>query len=155
MAINKTLYVKNEDAPTWEKAKEYVGESLSSWITGQLKKLVASKEAAEEGMQRIALQYIHEGKIPKSIAFYGRWLIPPEKAYKGDAVAPHALALTAKNKILIFVFGGGKDKTGFYEIGATYIYDSFASLAEDESIPSDLVVQAMKKMGVEVEELDI
>lgn len=164
MAINKTLYVKDEDAHIWEKAKEYVGDSLSSWITAQLRNLVISKEAAEKGSQRIELKYIDK-RIPKSIAFYGNWLIPPRTPFvetQGNFSKNYAVALRAKNNVLVFTFfifdhfdGNEPKQNGFYKHGGIEIFSSFETMSQTNDIPSDLIITIMQNRGIEVEELDI
>src|SRR5260370_18750520 len=74
--MNTTLYLKEEDAPIWDRARELSVDKLSNVIIGYLKQYVAGMESAKPGHQRIVLRR-YEAGIPKSKAFYGRWIIPP------------------------------------------------------------------------------
>jgi hypothetical protein len=51
MPKNKCLYVKEEDTPVWEEAKRllafYRGESLSAYLTKQLRAYVKQEKARQ------------------------------------------------------------------------------------------------------------
>ena len=66
----RTLYVREEDQPIWDKAKDIIGESLSAYLTNHLRTMISSHEAAAVGSERILLSF-REGGIPKTKGFYG------------------------------------------------------------------------------------
>ena len=47
--MNKTIYVRDEDVATWEKAKDLAGDKLSPIIAAALRRFVAQQEAAAQG----------------------------------------------------------------------------------------------------------
>ena len=162
MAVNKTLYLRDEDAAVWDKARELSGDKLSSQIAGFLRAFVAEKDGAAEGFRRIVLTYRDQGKIPRSKAFHGRWLVSPDKPWDRREMsydAPpdwYALALSLKNKVVVFNFSASqKDERGIYPWGNFMVFDSFEKAIGDPRVPEGLVAFAMENLGIEVEELDI
>jgi hypothetical protein len=161
MAVNKTLYVRDEDAPVWEKARELVGEKLSSFLTNYLKGFVSEKEAEAAGFERIPLNFREEGGLPRAVAFSGRWLIDPEESFDDDAIdfgplhkpTCYGVAVTPKKNVAVFRFRGGKGNDGFYVWGVFDVVGSFELAAERYS--SEVIATAMKRMGIKVQELDI
>lgn len=155
----RTLYVREEDQPIWDKARELISEtSLSTYLTEHLRTLVASREASARGFERIILSFRQNG-IPKTKAFYGRWLISPDKPF--ETHDPHdgspdfyAVALTPKDNVVVFNFYEQSDN-GKYGWGRLLVFDSFHKANEMQGIPSGLVAEAMEVLGVQVEELDI
>lgn len=164
MAVNKTLYVRDEDAPIWDKARELVGDKLSTFVMNHLKQFVASKEAATGGFHRIVLTYREQGRLPRSKAFFGRWIIHPESPWEqpqgdnwGNESGPpdlYAVAITSKNNIVVFNFYDLTDE-GRYRYGDLNVFESFDEALTHSDIPNDLIATAMENLGVEVEELDI
>jgi hypothetical protein len=161
----RTLYVREEDQAVWDKAKEVVGDSLSNYLTTHLRKLVVSYEAAAHGTERILLTFREDG-IPRTKAFYGRWLISPDKPFekfawdsfrddydRSDSTF-YSVALTVKNRVAVFRFGERKSD-GTFTWGSLLSFDSFEEANSDPEIPSDLIASAMEVRGVPVEELDI
>src|SRR5665213_110800 len=53
ISVNKTIYVRDEDVPTWEKAKGLAGDKLSPIIASALKRYVAEEEWKQKGFERI------------------------------------------------------------------------------------------------------
>ncbi len=165
MAVNKTLYVRSEDAPIWDKAKEVIGDSLSTYLTNHLRKVVASRQAAAQGAERIILSFTDAG-ILKTKAFYGRWLITPAKPFEVwrtditgeiDSQWPpdnYAVAITTKNNVVVFKFDEMKGN-GKFGRGTLRVFDSFEEAHTGSRIPDGLIATAMEVLGVEVEELDI
>jgi hypothetical protein len=170
VAVNRTIYVKDEDAPLWEEAKEVIGESLSSFLTSQLRQAVAAKRAEAQGLERIVLSFQDTGRKPRRVAFYGRWIISPEDPWKkktyGVSNDQYAVALSGRGNFVVFNFDDGKkDAAGFYKWGELLHFKSFddalvaLSNREPEDAESDppdgLITIAMHKAGVVIEELDI
>jgi hypothetical protein len=157
----RTLYVREEDQEIWDQAKELVGDSLSMYITNHLKALVASEKAAQKGFERIVLKFTH-GKIPQAKAFYGRWIISPQQPfrtqYRDDLsweTSNYAVATTAKNKVVIFVFRKEKYGEESYDQASMHVLDSLEELAVTSEFAPNLVGEVMKRLGIEIQELDI
>jgi hypothetical protein len=158
MPVNKTLYVRDEDVPIWDKAKELIGgESLSTYLTNHLRIIVGDRVAADKGMSRIVLAYRDLGKRPRIQAFQGRWLIPPDGEWSTRRTGDpdyYSVALTAKDQIVVFNYNQG-DSDGRFAWGHLEIFPSFDIAIEARNIPHGLIAIAMERMGLEVEELDI
>ena len=160
----RTLYVREEDQPIWDQAKEVIGESLSTHLTNYLRTIVTAQQAATQGADRIVLSFRQSG-IPRTKAFYGRWLISPDQPFEvwerdseGDIIPDvppdyYALAITPKHNIVVFRFGEQKEK-GKFDWGELRVFDSFDG-ANSAKLPHGLIATAMETLGVEVEELDI
>lgn len=160
VAVNKTLYVRDEDAPVWDKARDLVGDKLSSFLTNHLKEFVASKEAVSAGFHRITLKFREKGKLPRHIAFHGRWLVPPGDQWDAEGGLQndyYALALTAKNNIAIFNFYGEDlpDENDVFPWGFFEVFSSFEEAAKQASIPPTLLALGMERKGIVIEEWDI
>jgi hypothetical protein len=151
----RTLYVREEDQEIWDQAKELVGDSLSMYITNHLKALVASEKAAQQGFERIVLKFTEE-KIPQAKAFYGRWIISPQQPFQDGSQADfYAVAMTAKNKIVIFNFWGEEYSEQAYGTAFMHVLDSLEAGDVALRLPANLVSEVMKRQGIEIQELDI
>jgi len=175
----KTLYVREEDQQVWDQAREIVGDSLSTYITNHLKTLVASRSAAQQGFERIVLQYI-QNQMPVAKAFYGRWLIPPKEPFiegAGSIGAAllgvqlsnaiygqgcFAVAMTAKNNVAVFKFrrssSEGQSATfsdNSFPEGAFWTFPTLSAMSKDPNMPHGLIGAIMRRDGIEVQELDI
>jgi hypothetical protein len=161
MPVNKTLYVRDEDVPIWDRAKELIGgESLSAHLTNYLRTIVGNRLAADKGMTRIVLAYRDRGKKPRLQAFQGRWLIKPDGEWwivdPNGQPDYYAVAITAKEQIVVFnYYNHQADEEGKFKWGQLEIYPSCDLAFEDQSVPQGLIALAMERMGLEVEELDI
>ncbi|NBX04248.1 MAG: hypothetical protein EBR02_09385 [Alphaproteobacteria bacterium] len=152
-AINKTLYIKAEDVAVWEKGRELADDKLTSLLTTYLKSFVAEKEAEALGNHKIILRYKDNGKLPVSKSFYGRWIFTPESPMEHE-LDTYAIAVTAKNNLVFFDFIGS-DEQGFLSWGKMYIFSTFDEAIKSKAIPEPIVVAAMAKKGIEIQELDI
>jgi hypothetical protein len=156
-AMNKTLYVKDEDGPIWDKARELTGDKLSQFIIEKLRAFVWDHQGKQQGFQRIAIQYLDKG-IPRAKAFTGRWLISPQQPWEGDvdletgSTDKYAVAVTAKNNVVVFNFGDLLED-GQFSWGIFNVHESFEEANRDR--PWGLIAEAMRRMGIEVQELDI
>jgi hypothetical protein len=157
MAVNATLYVRDEDAAVWDRAKEVIGESLSSYLTSHLRSIVNSDKAAANGNERILLRF-RENSLPKQVAFNGKWIIAPEARFFQDdwdeSRTYFALAITAHNRVAVFRFDGQKEDGTFPGARLTS-YDTFEMANMSSDVPSELIANAMEIRGIPVEELDI
>src|SRR5712692_5114195 len=111
--MNRTLYIRDEDAPVWDRARELVGaKGISPVVVDGLRTYIAKKEAeaAEaKGFERITMKFndaaMHH--IPKAKAFHGRWIFPPTKpemvsSEDGNTRWSYSVAITAKGAVVVF-----------------------------------------------------
>jgi len=162
--MNKTLYIRDEDAAIWDRAREVADDKLSPVIVAALKSLVAEREAAMGGMERIELRYCDATKSgrPAAKAFYGKWLITPKEPFRGQTATPrtvpfaYAVAVTAKHSVVTFAFQG----SGVMPWAAFSIYPSFDAAFQvvGQTINQDqraALAEALYRQGLVFEELDI
>jgi len=158
--MNKTLYLKDEDGPIWDKARQHAGDKLSPILVDALKKYIAYKESEAKGFERIEVRYqdSENNFKPTAKAFYGRWIITPEEPHEvvqheDRYNKQHALAVTAKNNVVIYTwYIDDDDKTCFQ-----YSFNIFPSFDEAFAINeyNSVARRAYEVIGVPVEELDI
>jgi hypothetical protein len=55
--MNKTIYLPDEEAETWEKARRLANDRLSPVLLKALKEYVAAKEAEAAGFERIQVEF--------------------------------------------------------------------------------------------------
>jgi hypothetical protein len=153
----RTLYVRVEDQVVWDQAKEIIGESLSTFLTNQLRRVVMRHEAQTHGADKILLQFRESG-MPKLKSFFGRWLIPPDKPFYGedlqDGPDSYAVAITPKANVVVFNFGQ-QLTSGKFDWGLLHVFKSFEAANDAEGIPYGLIAEAIEQLGLQVEELDI
>ena len=153
--MNKTLYVKDGDGPLWDRARELTGDKISQFILEKLRVFVAEQDGKQQGFERITLRYVEKG-IPKAQAFVGRWLIAPEQPWEGcDEVGDldnYAIALTAKDNVVVFNFGNPPEK-GEFGWAVLTVHESFEQANKHH--PWDPIEAAMRRRGIAVQELDI
>ena len=158
MPLNKTLYIRDEDAPIWEESRDYFKDTLTSFLTQQLKTAIAERKATSMGLERIVLRYRdrEKGYMPFAKAFYGRWIFSPEEPWHhpSDPDANYTLAFTAKEKIVVFDFVGRNEDQNFSS-GRFEVFDSFDAAIHSSHVPNDLVAESMERIGIMVQELDI
>jgi hypothetical protein len=158
--VNKTIYIRDEDVPVWDRAKELAGDKLSPIIVEGLKRFIGQKEvemSEAKGFERIELSYrdADDHGIPKKKAFYGKWIISPQNPIDAspeqDVYHYFAVARTAKDAIVMYSWHS-------YEEGESpRKFDVFPSLTDAAALPfyNYPALQAIEKLGVPVEELDI
>ena len=159
--MNKTLYIRDEDTQIWDRARELAGDKLSPIIVAGLKKFIANKEAEEaasKGFGRIEVSFNDAGdhNIPKRKAFNGKWIYPPEKPLEfstedGYTTFYYAIAQTAKGNFAFLSWEVDHEGKGNYRFK---VFPSLELAAEHKSLNA-AARQAIKKLGVAVEELDI
>jgi hypothetical protein len=167
--MNKTVYLRDEEVPIWEKARELSGDKLSPIIVSALKRFVAEEEGRPRKFERIELRYsdARDHGFPKAKAFVGKWIIPPEQHWRHPMEAlkmqppeamlmqknGYALAHTAKGNVVIFQyrFSGKTDVNGV----SFEVYGDFGAAAAAGGVRVQLVSDAIERLGVPVEELDI
>jgi predicted CopG family antitoxin len=157
--VNKTIYIRDEDEPIWEKAKTIAGaKGLSSVIVESIKTYVERKEALAEGFERIEIAYsdADAAGLPKRKAFYGRWVFPFDKpltSWADDEERQYscAVAITRRGAVVTCGWYGDDESMTFKRFR---IYSSMEEAAADME-DNWAILQAMEKIGVPVEELDI
>lgn len=154
--MNKTLYVKDDDGSIWDKARELTGDKLSQFIMEKLRAFVSEQEGKEWGFERIAVHYVENG-ILRAKAFIGRWLISPEQPWTvrdelDEREVSYAVAITAKDNIVVFKFVDAPED-GEFGWGKFSVHNSFEQANNDR--PWGLIAEAMRRMGIQVQELDI
>ncbi len=152
--MNKTLYIRDEDAGLWDRARELADDKLSPFIVSAVKQFVAERESELKGFERIVVKYRDNssGGIPKAKGFYGKWIIAPNEM---DLSADdhlgrfEALAITLKGKVVVFSY----ITNGLERLNECFeIFDSLESAVSQ--FPDSACI-AMERLGVPVEELDI
>ena len=159
--MNKTIYIRDEDEPIWDRARELTGaKGISSAIVQGLKKFIAQKDAEEaeaKGFERITVKFDDADShfIPRVKAFHGKWIIPPAKPTvqedaEGDMRWSYSVAITAKGAAVIYWMQEEEDSRAQH-------FKVFPSLevAVADSDVNWAARKAIEVLGVPVEELDI
>ena len=152
--MNKTIYLREDEAPIWEKARELSNDKVSPIIVAALKRFIAEKEAEKKGFERIVVNFrdANENGIPKAKAFYGKWLIPPDEIYypSDDWPGVASVAITAKGSVVIY----SKNKNNDREVFAIFL-DLSSAISLGDGIERLAATEALVRNGVPIEELDI
>lgn len=159
--MNKTIYLRDEDGPIWDRARELAGEKLSPVIVEGLRRFIAGKEAEEaekKGFYRIEIEFndADHHEIPKRTAFFGKWIYHPQVPFTlrdmEDGTYEHfAVALTAKGNVAIYYWREDESDTWGYRFRVFPSLEKAASYPEFNSVAR----KAIETRGVPVEELDI
>ncbi len=156
--MNKTVYLRDDEVSIWEKARELSGDKLSPVIVSALRRFVAEKEALPRGYERILLEFddAHDHNLPKKKAFFGRWIITPEKPLRlrdedGHEEDVYSVAETAKGAVVVAKYTEDYDRRTGTKV---WVYPSFTDAAANVEINYP-VRKAFEQRGVPVEELDI
>ncbi|AEE97691.1 hypothetical protein [Mahella australiensis] len=167
----KTIYVKEEDMPIFERAAEIAGDSLSSIITDAVRDYVRRKESEDSGMREIILEIgtwpNHGDSNTKKVAFTGvslgeMTLFKGQTNSRDDRGVDWELYLTKKGKYVVYrrVWSRWQNESSYAEY---YILDELPGTdnmiktkdGEYIEIPAGLVQTAREKEGRMVEILDI
>lgn len=159
--MNKTLYIRDEDTQVWDRARELAGDKLSPVIVAGLKSFIANKEAEEaesKGFGRIEVSYndASEHGIPKRKAFSGKWIYTPDEPLElasedGITIFSYAIAQTAKRNFAFLSWETDWEGKGNYRF---QVFPTLEAAAANKNLNA-AARQAIKKLGVAVEELDI
>jgi hypothetical protein len=160
LTVNKTIYIRDEDIAVWDRARELAGDKLAPVIIDGLKRFILEKEREEvlaKGYERIAVSFndADQHGIPKVKAFLGKWIFPPEDPIQSTGnnglMCAYTIAITAKGAAVIYWWQLRTLSKGYKS------FDVFPSLqdAAAESEFNYAATQAIKKLGIVVEELDI
>lgn len=145
MAPNKTLYIRDEDMPVWERAEGTArrsGVSLSQLVTHALKG-AEPPQIDEDDLEEIQ---VTTGEAHRTEAFAGRWLVEPdpdgtrtsEEGY--DHGAYWGVALTKRGSIAVY--------TAHCNDGWPATLEVFATLDAAE-LPEDIKADAAAALGRE------
>jgi hypothetical protein len=153
--MNKTVYLRDEEVPIWERARELSGDKLSPVILGALRAFIVRTEAELRGFERIEVAFKDgaDHDLPKRKAFFGRWIIHPQKPFKEEIDEfsySTAIAETAKGGVVVLEHREGpeRDRSDFS------VFPSFEKAAAVNGL-NVAVCAALQIRGVPVEELDI
>jgi hypothetical protein len=160
--MNKTVYVADDDVETWEAARKLANDRLSPVIMKALKDFVAAKNSEPTGFERIEVAFddLDDNGLPKRKAFYGRWVIDPKKPLElwdeeGAEGDFYCVAITAKDNVVILSWTEGhRNGEGYVSHKRFSVYPSFAKAVGDQRVNA-AAREAIRKLGVPVEELDI
>lgn len=153
---NKTIYVRDEDLPIFDRAVEIAGDSLSSVIAEALRRYVEMEEMKSEGFEEVT---VREGVgdnmrkkkfIGKEISYHD-----PDPFGKGFDGTEYTLYITQKGSYVVEIFHWDR-RDGFPSSSELVIGDSLDKLKENENIPAVLIEEAAEELGDEPAEfLDI
>jgi len=164
--VNRTLYLPDDEAETWEKARRLANDRLSPVILKALKEYIMTKEAeaAEAaGFERIELEFedSDDNHLPRRKAFIGKWIIPPAEPFPPGDLFEHsrrrvyAVAATAKGKVVVYTWMHEDDFPEERRYNYKFlVFESFEAAAQDRDV-NHAIREAVRKRGVPVEELDI
>jgi len=151
--MNKRVYLRDDEVPIWERARELAGDKLSPVIVSALKSFVAQKESEPKGFERIEVRFADsdDHDIPKAKAFYGKWIFPPTKpviTHNEDCDETHryAVALTAKGGVVVYCWF--EDSEAIWR-GRFLVYPSLEAAATDSTVNWP-IRQTMERIGVPV-----
>lgn len=156
--MNKTIYLRDEEGPIWERARELAGDKLSPVIVAALKRFIVEKEAEAKGFERIEVSYydIDDFGIPKKKAFHGKWIFSPTKpvtTFDDERTEYHyAVAQTSKGAVVVYSWASDAESSQYAE--RFRVYGSLGAAAADEDV-NYAALRTIQEIGVPVEELDI
>jgi hypothetical protein len=162
--MNKTIYLPDDEADTWEKARRLANDRLSPVILRALKEYIMTKEAevAEKaGFERIEVEFddSDDNGLPKRKAFRGKWLIPAEKPLRitvDEAISrEYAVAITAKGNVVVYLWNQFEDETGATPCDHKFLVFPSLEVAAEAGEVNYAIREAVRKRGVPIEELDI
>jgi len=166
---NKTIYVKEEDLPIYERAAKIAGDSLSGVIADALKEYVLRKDIEGAGIKETIIEIgtwrSDEDKDTKKVIFEGEKLAelteydePNDKTSGTD----WELYKTKKGKYLVYRYkwshGEKESNHAEYFIINTLPKTSEPVKAEDGqkiTLPNKLIQKALRGAQIVVERLDI
>jgi hypothetical protein len=160
--MNKTIYLPDEEAETWEKARRLANDRLSPVLLKALKEFVAAKEAEAMGFERIQVEFedSDDNRLPKIKAFHGKWIFGPSEPLIWDEEGTESdvfcVAVTAKGNVVVYMWQTGESGGEFYTQKRRFlVFSSLEEAAAHNNLVNYAIRAAIKKRGVPVEELDI
>jgi hypothetical protein len=111
------------------------------------------------GDERIVVSYrdSKDHGLPKRKAFTGKWIIRPEEPVRypdesGRGECCYSVAITGKKNIVVYAWDQSGDGRRYEYF---WVFDSLDQAAAADEMLSAAIAEAIERMGVEVEELDI
>jgi EXLDI family protein len=112
----------------------------------------------EQRYERIVVKYRENG-IPRAKAFSGRWIISEDNPFtRPDELAcgvrNYIVAETAKGNYVVLQYWlpEPNDDDGDFLHGNFHVFQNVEDIAQ---LSTDLACETMKRLGIEVQELDI
>jgi hypothetical protein len=157
--MNKTIYLREDEGPIWERARELANDKLSPIIVAALKKFIQEKEAEFKGFERIEIGFSDATRnhMPTRKAFFGQWIFPLKKPFRfsaemgSDTVENYAIARTVKNNFVFFRWLTDPDSRW----NETFVVFPSLEAAVADPDHAHAAREAVVLLGVPIEELDI
>jgi hypothetical protein len=159
MAPNKTLYIRDEDEPLWDRAElvaKRTRQSVSQLVTASLRSYLPMIHTPDDQMEDIRVrvgdrvQPLHDvpstwADYSTTEAFTGRWLVPPgEEAQSRHTLQTtqycYAVALTRRGQIAVYRYHPGALRPATLEV--------FPAV-EGAGLPADIEEKASAALGKE------
>lgn len=157
--MNKTIYLRDEEGPLWERARELADDKLSPVIVSALRSFIAEKEARSRGFERIEVRFsdADDHHLPKVKTFYGKWVYSPNSPFetssdRDETIRSYAVAITAKAAAVVFSWNSDAECPRW---GEQFVVFRSLEHAASNSRVNLAARSAIEKLGVPVEELDI
>lgn len=153
---NKTIYVRDEDLPIFDRAVELAGDSLSSVIAEAIRRYVEMEEMKSEGFEEVTvLEGVGDNMrkkkfIGKEISYHD-----PDPFRKGFDGTVYTLYLTKKGSYVVEIFHWDR-RDDVPQSSELVIEDSIDELKKYDNIPAVLIEEAAEELGGDAAEfLDI
>lgn len=153
-SANKTLYIRDEDAPVWERAEEAATrarQSVSQLVTAALRSYLPLMFTPEDQLEDIrvrvgpGIQHFDASvdDYPQLESFTGRWLVPPGEqacsaATRHTTQYCYAVALTRRGQIAVYRYHQRAEQPASLE--------AYPAL-EDAGLPGDILASAADALG--------
>jgi hypothetical protein len=141
---NKTLYIRDDDAPLWERAElmaKQSRQSLSQMVMAALDRHLAAGPDTTD-MRDITIKR-RDGARRWVEGFRGRWLLEPGEASDEPGRpgwARYGVAETRLGRIAVYISDGNGLREPSFKV-----YDSLDEAATD--LPEDIVAKAEASLG--------
>jgi hypothetical protein len=159
MSPNKTLYIRDEDVPIWERAEQSAaaaGRSVSQFVTASLRQFLPPVGSGHDGFEEIRIK-VGERVPPlpdhpsspadysRTEAFTGRWLVAPgEEACSRFTLQTtgycYGVALTRRGQIAVWRYHPSALREAALEVSASI---------QDADLPADIRDKAAAALGSE------
>jgi hypothetical protein len=153
-STNKTLYIREEDAPVWERAEEAATrsrQSVSQLVTTALRTylpmIFTPEDELEDIRVRVGAGIKHFDATVEDYnqieSFTGRWLVPPgDEAYSSatrhTSQCHYAVALTRRGQIAVYRYHAQAAEPASLEAYPTL---------EAAGLPGDIEAKAADALG--------
>ncbi len=158
--MKATIYIPDEKAELYEKAKEQLGGTISATFVRCIERELEAKQLETEKIVVEIAAYDDPGRVTKK-AFQGRWIIGDEKqgeqhwfdqeksGIRGGGT--YSVAVTGKGKIVVVTFDSRTDWAD-----ELLVYENFEGLKNAEIHPDSLIAAVACGLDIDhIEHLDI